>query len=244
MKLKTLAGVAALGGAIWISPGTARAQTATTATPTSADEPDAVTLKHGGMIKGKVTEILPGDHATVAMANGQNAIIRWEEIGSISRGGTLIKMDTPPPAPPPQATATPATTGPRPVPGAFYGPEKMPYEDGDPVPPGYHVESHKKLGLLITGAILTGIGAAGILAYDLGNHTSDEKEGFDILWGLVFLGPGIPLLLVGLISNPQQLVRNDVGKLELPKPVTRPSPFFVSVDPRRDHTGIKLGFTF
>lgn len=244
MRLRILASGLALAGAIWISPNVSHAQTAGATAP-STDEPDSVTLKHGGMIKGKVTEILPGDHATVAMSNGQNAIIRWEEIGSISRGGTLIRMDTPPP-PPPAATATPATTqaGPRPVPGAFYGPEKMPYEDGEPIPQGYHVESHKKLGLLITGAILTGIGAAGILAYDLGNHTGDEKEGFDILWGLVFLGPGLPLLLVGLIANPQQLVRNDVGKLELPKPASRPSPFFMSVDPRKDHAGVKFGFTF
>ncbi|MGH7282795.1 MAG: hypothetical protein ACRELY_14820 [Polyangiaceae bacterium] len=243
MKISTLALGLALGSAIWMSPATLHAQTAAT-TGTSVDEPDSVTLKHGGMIKGRVTEILPGDHATVAMSNGQNAIIRWEEIGSISRGGTLIKMDTPPPpAPPPPATATPAAT-PQPVPGAFYGPEKMPYEDGEPIPQGYHVESHKKLGLLITGAILTGIGAAGILAYDLGNHTGDEKEGFDILWGLLFLGPGLPLLLVGIIANPQQLVRNDVGKLELPKIAPRPSPFFFSIDPRKDHAGIKLGFTF
>ncbi len=238
----TWAGSVLLGAALVLSPGDAHAQTASGAV--SADEPDSVTLKHGGMIKGKVTEILPGDHATVAMSNGQNAIIRWDEIGSISRGGTLIQMDAPPPpAPPPPATATPATT-PRPVPGAFLGPEKMPYEDGEPVPQGYHVESHKKLGLLITGAILTGIGLAGIVAYDVGNHTGDEKEGFDILWGALFFGPGVPLLLVGLIANPKQLVRDDVGKLELRKVAPRPSPFFIGVDPRKDHAGIKFGLTF
>lgn len=227
-----------------LAPSVAHAQAAPP--PSTPDEPDAVILKHGGVIKGKVTEILPGDHVTVSMTSGQNAIVRWDEVGSIARGGVLIKT---PEAPAPQPAPTTVAPAPAPAPQPqkyFYGPAKMPYDDDDPIPPGYHVESHKKLGLLITGAILTGIGTLGIVAYDLQNHvTGDERVAFDLVWGAIWLGPGVPLLLVGLLSNSKQLVRDDVGALHLKLPgADKPTPIFLGIDPHKDHPGLKLGFTF
>jgi len=195
------AGVLAL--TMTIAPHTAHAQIAT------SDDPDVVTLKHGGQIRGKLTEMLAGDHATIAMSSGQNAIIRWDEIGSISRGGVPVKM---PEAPPPVVTQPAALA---PVPPKYLGPQRMPYESDDPIPTGYHVESHPRLGLLISGSILTGIGVLGIVAFDLqGDVTSSDRAAFDIVFGSLFLGPGLPLLIVGLASSRKDLVRDDVSLIQ------------------------------
>jgi hypothetical protein len=51
---------------------------------------DTVVLKDGGMLKGTLIEILPGDHATMTLANGQNAKIRWDVIDHIIRNGVPL----------------------------------------------------------------------------------------------------------------------------------------------------------
>ncbi|HEX7664761.1 MAG TPA: hypothetical protein VF407_09625 [Polyangiaceae bacterium] len=239
MKVTSILSATALGLALSFSAVNAHAQTAAPP-PSTPDEPDAVMLKHGGVIKGKVTEILPGDHVTVAMTGGQNAIVRWDEVGSIARGGQLMKMPDaqPTPAPTPTTTTTPA-----PVPPAYKGPERMPYSDDDDIPKGYHVEKRARLGLIITGAILTGIGAIGIVAFDVQDHvTGSERVAFDVVWGSLFMGPGLPLLIVGLATSNKSLVRDDLGTAKLVKP--KAPPFFFSVDPHKEHPGVKLGFTF
>ncbi len=53
--------------------------------------PDTVVLKDGGMIKGTLTEILPGDHATIQLTSGQTATIRWDVIGHIERNGAPLQ---------------------------------------------------------------------------------------------------------------------------------------------------------
>ncbi len=62
---------------------------------------DTVVLKDGGMLKGTLIEILPGDHATMTLANGQNAKIRWDVIDHIVRNGVPLN---------PAQTPTPQTT--------------------------------------------------------------------------------------------------------------------------------------
>ena len=37
-----------------------------------------------------------------------------------------------------------------------YGPKKLPYDEGDPVPPGYHVDTSVRKGLVIGGAATFG----------------------------------------------------------------------------------------
>ncbi|MFO7178789.1 MAG: hypothetical protein DIU78_008835 [Pseudomonadota bacterium] len=66
----------------------------------------------------------------------------------------------PPPSPPGLALAEPAG------PPAPFVPRVLPYRDGDPVPPGYRVETRPATGLLLTGGItlaagyLVGLGVA------------------------------------------------------------------------------------
>src|SRR6476661_6396491 len=41
-----------------------------------------------------------------------------------------------------------------PAPPPPYGPKKMNYNEGDPVPPGYRVEERPRTGLVVGGAVL------------------------------------------------------------------------------------------
>ncbi len=54
-------------------------------------------------------------------------------------------------------------------------PRRKPYREGDPIPPGYHLESHPRSGLVTAGWILTGIGyGTGMMAAlsaDFANET-------------------------------------------------------------------------
>ena len=52
--------------------------------------PDTVVLRDGGMLKGNLIEVLPGDHATLQLANGQSARIRWDVIDHIIRNGVPL----------------------------------------------------------------------------------------------------------------------------------------------------------
>jgi hypothetical protein len=75
--------------------------------------PDTVVLKDGGMIKGTLTEILPGDHATMQLSTGQTATIRWDVIGHIERNGAPLQQ-----TPPAGTAARPAPVAvPAPAPG-------------------------------------------------------------------------------------------------------------------------------
>lgn len=72
---------------------------------------DVVYLKGGGMIRGTLVEAIPNDHATVELVNGQSAVIPWDRVERIDRGGT-----TAPPSPyyPTPGAAPPAPHGPVP----------------------------------------------------------------------------------------------------------------------------------
>ncbi|MGH7281051.1 MAG: hypothetical protein ACRELY_05975 [Polyangiaceae bacterium] len=79
---------------VFFSPGNAAAQ------ETGAD---TVVLRDGGMLKGNLIEILPGDHVTLQLSNGQSARIRWDVIDHIIRNGVPLNTAQPAPAtaPPP-----------------------------------------------------------------------------------------------------------------------------------------------
>ena len=62
--------------------------------PSAGD--DVVYLRNGGMLRGTATEIVPGDHATIALASGQVATVQWAQIDRIERGARAA-------APPPVA---------------------------------------------------------------------------------------------------------------------------------------------
>ncbi|MEO7112856.1 MAG: hypothetical protein ABI183_20605 [Polyangiaceae bacterium] len=76
---------AALPVAAFLTPSLAHAQS-----PGDSGGTDTVVLKDGGMLKGTLIEILPGDHATMTLANGQNAKIRWDVIDHIVRNGVPL----------------------------------------------------------------------------------------------------------------------------------------------------------
>lgn len=48
-------------------------------TRVSADM-DAVMLRGGGVLRGAITEWLPGDHASVLLPSGYTARVRWEDV--------------------------------------------------------------------------------------------------------------------------------------------------------------------
>ena len=118
------------------------------------------------------------------------------------------------------------------------GPKRLPYDSDEGVPAGYHVESHLKLGLLITGAILTGIGLIGVVAIEASTNSHSEVSGYNhlgaIVWGTLFMGPGLPLLIVGLASPKKELVRNGGDSEEGSLKPKRP-PILVGVS--TDHRG-------
>ena len=67
----------------------------------SADEPaEAVYLKDGAVIRGKITEMKEGSHVSVALAGGQVARVRWDVVLRIEKAG-----GPPPVAPTPAAPA-------------------------------------------------------------------------------------------------------------------------------------------
>jgi hypothetical protein len=72
---------------------------------------DVVYLKGGGMIRGTLVEAIPNDHATVELANGQSAVIPWDRVDRIDRGGMTV-----PPSPyyPTPGAVPPAPKGPVP----------------------------------------------------------------------------------------------------------------------------------
>jgi hypothetical protein len=177
---------------------------------------DVVFLKHGGEIRGTITEIRAGDHATVTLATGQIATIQWAEIDRVERNGQLMQLPSATPAPTPvplATTAPPATSAAKPP--AYVGPASMPYNSDYPPPAGYHVEKKLRLGLLITGAILTGLGALFITAIQVSKGSDTGKSLGSIAVGVIFLGPGIPLLLVGALAQKKVLVRDDLGEAKL-----------------------------
>lgn len=85
------------------------AQPVQSAGPSSdPNEPDAVVLKDGGIIRGRLTELRAGERAVVQLSSGQVATIRWDVIDHIERGGARVdengntaQAPSAPAAPPP-----------------------------------------------------------------------------------------------------------------------------------------------
>lgn len=159
--------------------------------------------------------------------------------------------DAPPPAgyAPPPAGYTPPPAGYAPpgqvpypaygAPPAPTGPRVMPYEDGYPVPDGYHPTTRVRTGLVIGGAITFGLpylitattggsGGEGVLVVPLagpfieigrlhaGGGSGDKSleaivTGILVVDGLMQVG-GAAMLIAGLVNKKKVLVRDDVAK--------------------------------
>src|SRR5215472_339579 len=74
-------------------PSTQPPPPAPVAAPPSSTGGDTIFLKGGGMIRGRLVEIIPNDHATIALSTGQTAIVEW---GRIER---IEQQQAPQPAP-------------------------------------------------------------------------------------------------------------------------------------------------
>jgi hypothetical protein len=66
---------------------------------------DTIHLRNGGLYRGRVTEIVPGDHVTVIVIGGETKRIAWAEVDRV-----IVPSTTMPP--PPAAAAPPAIVGP------------------------------------------------------------------------------------------------------------------------------------
>ena len=224
---------------------------------------DLVVLKDGQQLRGTLQEVRPGDKAVLQLSGGQLATIRWDGIARIERNGQPMATEgaaTPPPVATAQAAgaggAPPVTGTAAPAQPAFVGPDTMAYDEDKPIPPGYHVQEKSRTGLLITGAILTGIGVIGVGAFEAdksgksgSSRTADDA--YALLWGLCFLGPGVPLLIVGLASKKKVLRRDnsDEGMSKPADPSRReramlPVDVGFRVDPKHGGGVLMLGKTF
>lgn len=78
----------------------------------SAVTVDSVHLRNGGLYRGQVTEIVPGDHVTVRTTDAETKRVPWAEIDRV----IVASSPSIPPAPTattPSAAVPPAMTGPR-----------------------------------------------------------------------------------------------------------------------------------
>lgn len=141
------------------------------------------------------------------------------------------------PAPPPGfegQAAPPPTYVPQTV--AMSGPRRIDdWEEGEPIPPGYHPVSRIRKGLVIGGAVTFGVlyllsAISGAIASDsgakdgrllfipvagpftlLGSGTPATAAVFLVIDGIAQAG-GIAMFVAGLAAPKTVLVRNDLGK--------------------------------
>jgi hypothetical protein len=122
-------------------------------------------------------------------------------------------------------------------PAALIGPRTLDYEDGEPVPPGYHVDTRIRKGLLIGGAVTFGAlylisAATASAAQDTGDGdefaplyipavgpfvtigtTNSQGAGtFLLIVDGVAQSGGLLMAILGLALPETLLVRNDVGQ--------------------------------
>ncbi len=110
--LSVRSGVACtLAFAAALSSGTAHADTPTeaasaAASATAPQGDDAIYMKDGSLLRGLLVEMMPGDHASLKLATGQVAVVRWDVIARVERS---TRADTK--APPPAVPTTVQTAG-------------------------------------------------------------------------------------------------------------------------------------
>lgn len=149
-----------------------------------------------------------------------------------------------PPAPqpyPPAPQPYPAQAYPPPgyyAPPTMQAPARLPYHDGQDVPPGYSVTTHARRGLVIGGAVTFGVlYALSLIAVDASRkdgHTDDNMrnlyipaigpfiaasntEGSKSVLYLDGLGQvaGLAMFVSGLAFPQTELVRNDVASVRV-----------------------------
>jgi hypothetical protein len=181
----------------------------------------------------------------------------------------------PPPPPPPGYGPPPAGYGPPPAgygpppagygpppsyyppPGSEYppvGPKKMGYEEGQPIPPGYHLETRARRGLIIAGAVTFGVtyllsAFTASIAVDAGGDEefgplfipvagpfvtigTAEAEGtgtFALVLDGVAQAGGVAMFIAGLATEEQYLLRNDVASVKVAPMMVGPNSFGLGI---------------
>ncbi len=93
---------------------------------------------------------------------------------------------------------------------------RVPYVEGTRVPPGYHVTSRPRVGLVIVGGILCLLSALGVgVGVDGVSRRDDTAEVAGFAFAGLTAAPGIPLLMVGLLKPKHYLVADHAWRLRL-----------------------------
>lgn len=140
--------VAAIAIAMMVPPRTASAQepTASPAPPSASTPLDTVFLRNGGMYRGVVTEIVPGDHVTLAIEGGETKVVPWADVDRIVATTGAVAPPASAPTPPPVEPVAPST------PPGLDLPPPSPAE----APPRTQWRANRPL--LVTGSILFAAG--------------------------------------------------------------------------------------
>jgi hypothetical protein len=67
---------------------------------------DTVELRSGGVVKGTIVELLPGDHVTIQLASGMKTF-QWGEVSRVERAGSQPQVQGPVYTQPPGTQPTP-----------------------------------------------------------------------------------------------------------------------------------------
>lgn len=81
-----------------------------TTSPSATATVDTVHLRNGGLYRGRVTEIVPGDHLTIVVVEGETKRVPWAEVDRVIVASTALPA---PPSPGAPAPVAPTTAGPR-----------------------------------------------------------------------------------------------------------------------------------
>lgn len=114
-----------------------------------APMPDTVYLRNGGFYRGQVTEIVPGDHATLA-SGGTSRNVPWAEIDR-------LVLSAGPGMPPTVLRAEPAAAAPSATPPPIVASTPAALE-APPVDAPPHTQWQANRPLLVTGAVLFAAG--------------------------------------------------------------------------------------
>src|SRR5262245_54435307 len=177
----------------------------------AADTDDTVLLANGGRLRGVVIADDPDQGVTIKLADGTTRTVQRAQVKSVQYGQPSAGTGAPAGLQlVPAAVVTLAPAAPAPAPGPAAGP--APAAGGE--------RTHRRIGLLVTGISLAGLG---VLALPVGggmlaaaHHAktcgldpcSDERleatgAGMMITGG-VFIAAGTPLFIVGMIKVPDE----------------------------------------
>jgi hypothetical protein len=104
-----LSSVFVLGLGLWAAPSAhAQSQKATAAAPATDPGADEVLLKNGGVLRGTVVSLDPGNEVSILVAgSGKPRVVPWGEVANVERGKFAPGGAAPPPAAPGYPTPAP-----------------------------------------------------------------------------------------------------------------------------------------